>query len=122
MFSGKALSWAWLIGVAASFLLLLVHHYFFPGAIISYSFTHIHHWMYSLPIVVILVILKAWRYDNFAVNFLLGFFVGLVVSEYYWILIYGFPKGFVQIFYWILLYGLPSEYVQILTWILLTGA
>nr|MDO8082958.1 hypothetical protein [Candidatus Freyarchaeota archaeon] len=106
MLSGKLLSWAWLIGIALSFLALVVQQVFFPGAILSLSLMHIHHWMYSLPIVIFFVILKFWKYDNnFWVNLLIGFFVGLVGSEFYWILIYGFPTGYLQILYWILIYG-----------------
>jgi hypothetical protein len=108
--SGKLLSWAWIIGVAISFVALIIQQLFFPTAVLSIALTHIHHWMYSLPIVVILVILKLWRYDNFWVNLLLGFFLGLVMSEFYWILAYGFPSGFLQIFYWILITG--SDWTQ----------
>ncbi|WXG42181.1 MAG: hypothetical protein WED07_15690 [Candidatus Freyarchaeum deiterrae] len=108
--SGKLLSWAWIIGIALSFVALTIQQLFFPGAILSTSLGHIHHYMYSLPIVVVLVILKLWKYDNFWVNLLLGFFIGLVASEFYWILVYGFPSGFLQIFYWILITG--SDYTE----------
>ncbi|MEX2751360.1 MAG: hypothetical protein Q6366_005685 [Candidatus Freyarchaeota archaeon] len=102
---GRFLSWAWLLGIALSFVVLVVQHTLFPGAILELSLTHIHHWMYSLPIVVLLVVLKFWKPNNFWIDFMLGFFVGLVVSEFYWILLYGFPKGLLQILYWILITG-----------------
>jgi hypothetical protein len=109
--SGKLLSWAWLIGIALSVVALSVQQVLFPGVILSTSVGHIHHWMYSMPIVIVLVILKLWKYDNFWVNLLLGFFIGLIASEFYWILVYGFPAVYEQIFYWILITG--SDYTQL---------
>lgn len=112
--SGKLSSWAWLIGISLSFVALVVQQVFFPGAILSLSLTHVHHWMYSLPVVVFFVILKFWKPDNFWINFLLGFFIGLVGSEFYWILIYGFPTGLLQILYWILIIGKDYNLLMLL--------
>ncbi len=118
---GKFLSWAWLLGIALSFIVLMVQHTFFPGAILSLSLTHIHHWMYSLPIVVLLVVLKFWKPNNFWIDFTLGFFVGLVISEFYWIILYGFPRGLLQIFYWILITGKDYNLLMLIM-VYLSGA